>query len=160
MTVVPFNENTANKLYRDYYNQKGGGQTPIPIPVYRGQAYQKGYGIGSVIGGLFKSFLPVLKNTALPILKCGAKSLGKTALKTGFDILSDGIEGRNLKTSAAKNLSRAGSSLLTNALSHSTNRKRKQGSKNENSNKRMRTNKVVNRRRKGRKGKRSVDIFS
>ena len=110
MRVIPYNEDNANKLYKTFYNQKGNEST---IPVFRGRAYQKGYGIGSLIGGLFKSFLPVLKNVALPALKSGAKTLGKTALKTGFNILNEGLEGKNAKQSAVKNLSWAGSDLLS-----------------------------------------------
>ena len=156
MRVVPFNEDLASKQYKEFYNQKGGG----PIPVFRGSSYQKGYGIGSIIGGLFKSVLPVLKSTALPILKSGAKRLGKTALKTGFNILNEGLDGKNLKQSAIRNLTQAGSDLLDSTLTKSTNqRKRKKPTKSK-KNKRKRTSVMPIRQNKSAKGRAPRDIFN
>lgn len=64
--------------YLTYYkNQLGGGVSAV----YRGSPYQKGHGIGSFLGGLFR--------TITPILKSGAKAVGKEALRTGINVLSD-----------------------------------------------------------------------
>lgn len=60
------------------------------LPVFRGDAHQQGYGLGSIISGLFRSALPVIA----PMLKSGAKSLAKTALKTGRNVLSDVVTDR------------------------------------------------------------------
>ena len=157
MRVVPFNEDVASKQYKEFYNQKGGG----PIPVFRGPSYQKGYGIGSIIGGLFKSVLPVLKSTALPMLKSGAKRLGKTALKTGFNILSEGLDGKNVKQSAIRNLTQAGSDLINNTLTNSTNqRKRKRAPTKSKKNKSKRTSYTTIRQNNSVKGRAPRDIFN
>jgi hypothetical protein len=41
-----------------------------------GGRYQRGHGLGSIFGGLFKA--------AMPLLKKGAKTLEREALKTGL----------------------------------------------------------------------------
>jgi hypothetical protein len=45
--------------------------------VYVGTRYQRGHGLGSIFGSLFKS--------AVLLLKRGAKTLGREALKTGLN---------------------------------------------------------------------------
>lgn len=49
--------------------------------VYKGAPYQRGHGIGSFLGGLFR--------TITPLLKSGARAVGKEALKTGMNVLGD-----------------------------------------------------------------------
>lgn len=71
-----------------YLRQAGGGQ------FYAGTTYQKGYGIGSWLGGLFR--------TVLPILKKGAVAVGKEAARAGSHILADVASGENFKMSARK----------------------------------------------------------
>jgi hypothetical protein len=56
-------------------------------PVFAGRRYQRGHGLGSIFGGLFKA--------AIPLLKKGAKTLGREALKTGLNIVGD--VGRTIK---------------------------------------------------------------
>lgn len=66
------------ELYTDYYlNQIGTGIGGV----YTGPAYQKGYGIGSFLGGLFRSVFPLLKK--------GTKAIGSELLKSGVGLLSD-----------------------------------------------------------------------
>ena len=73
--------------FRAHYQRGSGGA----YPVFRGTPYQPGYGIGSVLSGAFKNILPVLKRT-------GAAA-AKTLLKTGSEVLSDVLEGKNIKSS-------------------------------------------------------------
>ena len=76
------------KAYEDYYlNQCGHG-----MPVFYGARMQRGHGIGSIFSGLFRSIFPVLKRVA-PVI-------GKKALQTGIDIVSDVAAGQSLKESA------------------------------------------------------------
>ena len=49
--------------------------------VYIGTPYQRGSGIGSFLGGLFRSILPIFTR--------GAKAVGKEAWRTGMNVLSD-----------------------------------------------------------------------
>jgi hypothetical protein len=59
--------NTNARAYHEYYlNQAGKG-----YPVYVGTRYQRGHGLGSIFESLFKS--------AVPLLKRGAKTLGREA---------------------------------------------------------------------------------
>ena len=77
--------NDDRKAYEDYYlNQCGHG-----MPVFYGARMQRGHGIGSIFSGLFRSIFPVLKRVA-PVI-------GKKALQTGIDIVSDVAAGQSLK---------------------------------------------------------------
>jgi hypothetical protein len=49
--------------------------------VFAGRRYHRGHGLGSIFGGLFKA--------AMPLLKKGAETLGREALKTGINITGD-----------------------------------------------------------------------
>lgn len=64
------------------------------IPVYRGRRRQRGYGLGGLFASLFRQ--------AAPLLKQGAKVMGKQLLKTGVAVAKDVVQGRNLKTSLKK----------------------------------------------------------
>ena len=76
--------------YIDYYlNQQGHGGD---MAVFRGAPWQMGYGLGA----LFRS----LSKVATPLLKRGAKSLGKIATSTGKDLLGDTAKGKNVKEAA------------------------------------------------------------
>lgn len=90
--------------YHDYYLKQAGRG----FPVYAGRPYQRGHGLGSIIGSLFKS--------AVPMLKRGAKALGKEALKTGLGIASDALEGQNVKQAAQTRAKRAGRNLLQQSV--------------------------------------------
>ena len=49
--------------------------------MYRGAPYQRGHGVGSFLGGLFR--------TIAPILRSGASTIGREALRSGVGFLSD-----------------------------------------------------------------------
>lgn len=69
---------TINDAYTEYYlNQAGSGFGGI----YTSGVYQKGHGIGSFLGGLFRCVMPLLKS--------GTSTLGTELLKTGANIISD-----------------------------------------------------------------------
>ena len=76
-----------------YKNQAGSG-----IGGFAGQRYQKGDGFfGRLVSG---SIIPIIRKV-LPYL-------GKTALNTGVNILSDVSNGENFKSSAKRRLSETG----------------------------------------------------
>ena len=92
------------KAYQDYYiHQAGNGYL-----VFAGRRYQRGDGLGSIFGGLFKA--------AMPLLKKGAKTLGRKALKTGFNIAGDDVQGINIKQAAKSRLKSTGQNLLQKAM--------------------------------------------
>jgi len=76
--------------------------------VYVGTRFQRGHGLESIFGGLFKA--------AVPLLKKGAKTLGREALKTGLNIAEDVVAGKNLKQAAKSRLKSTGQSLLQKAI--------------------------------------------
>ena len=61
------------------------------LPAYRGIVMQRGYGLGGLFKGLMRSVTPHIKQ--------GLKSVGKKALKTGLEVISDISQGGNLKQS-------------------------------------------------------------
>src|SRR5580693_1492137 len=73
--------------YEDYYLQQGRG-----VPVFQGSRGQRGQGLGSMLSGLFRS--------AVPMIKTGLVSLGKQALRTGMDIAGDMADGHGFSESA------------------------------------------------------------
>lgn len=93
----------ANAYHNYYLNQKGRG-----YPVYAGRRFQRGHGLGSILGSLFKS--------AAPLLKKGAKALGKEALKTGMHVAADALEGRNVKESLKSRVKDTGRQMVNRAV--------------------------------------------
>jgi hypothetical protein len=91
------------KAYHDYYIH----QVRKGYPVFVGRRYQRGHVLGSIFGGLFKA--------AMPLLKKGAKTLGREALKTGLNIAGDVVQGRNIKQAAQSRLKSTGQNLLQKA---------------------------------------------
>jgi len=98
--------------YEKYYaNQAGGGIDNW----YRGAPVQRGHGIGSFLGGLFRA--------ALPLIRKGAVAIGKEALTAGVNVLEDvnnGIPLRNSfnlhMTDVSNNLKRKASDKLAGLL--------------------------------------------
>jgi len=74
---TPYCHQTNNKFYDDYYlRQVGRGGH-----YYAGVKRQKGHGLGNIFKGVVRS--------AMPVIKEGAKQVGKKALKAGIQMLSD-----------------------------------------------------------------------
>ena len=82
-----------HKLYEQYYvdqaKQKGGN-----LPAFHGARFQRGYGLGSIFKGLFRS--------AMPRLQQGAKVIGRKALQTGVNVALDVLDGDNIKKAISK----------------------------------------------------------
>ena len=92
------------KAYHDYYiHQAGNG-----YPVFAGKRYQRGHGLVSIFGGLFKA--------AMSLLKKGAKTLEREAFKTGLNIVGDVVQGRHIKQAAKSRLNSTGENLLQKAM--------------------------------------------
>lgn len=93
------------KVYEDYYVEQAGRG----MPVFIGAHSQRGYGLGSIFGGLMR--------LALPLLKKGTKALGKQALKSSVNIAGDIIRGHKpghiVKTRGPQILSNTVNQLLS-----------------------------------------------
>ena len=87
--------------------QKGG-----QMMVFHGEPFQRGYGLGS--------FFQSLARKAIPLLKTGAKTVGKAALNTGVNIAKDILTGNNLKDSAKARLRQSAQTLKQQALNQFT----------------------------------------
>lgn len=89
--------------YTAYYvNQAQTGQG---MHYFAGLPTQKGYGLGSFLGGLFR--------TAFPFLKQGARYLSKEALRAGSHVLADVASGEPVKKSLKRHASQAGRNIMT-----------------------------------------------
>ena len=92
------------KSYENYYlSQTGSG-----LPYFSGAAYQKGYGLGGIFSSIAK--------TVLPLIKSGAKAIGKQVLRSGVGFASDVLKGKNVKQAAIDRAKSGGSNLLESAL--------------------------------------------
>ena len=88
--------------YEKYYlDQIGHGQ------YFSGVAFQRGYGLGNIFASLGKAILPLVKS--------GAKAIGKQALKSGVAFASDVLAGKNVKQAALERTKQAGSTLWRQA---------------------------------------------
>lgn len=85
------NQLNLDDPYLRYYAQQAGSGVNN---VYRGAEYQRGHGIGSFLGGLFR--------TVTPLLKSGARALGREAFKSGIGLVGDIVHNVPPKV-AAKN---------------------------------------------------------
>ena len=92
------------KAYHDYCIQQAGKG----YPVFAGRRYQRGHGVVSIFGGLFKA--------AMPLLKRGAKTIVREVKKTGLDIAGDVVQGRNIKQAAQSRLKSTGQNLFQKAI--------------------------------------------
>ena len=82
-------------MYEKYYaNQSGDG-----IPVFVGQRYQRGHGLGQTISGLFKRY--VIQFVAPRAKEVGKKILGNV-VKTGMEVASDVFSGKSAKEALKK----------------------------------------------------------
>lgn len=99
------------KAYENYYmSQVGHG-----MPYFSGAQYQKGYGLGNIFSSIAKSFLPLVKS--------GARAIGKQVLRSGVGLASDVLQGKNIKQAAVERAKVAGVNLLQSAKRKATNRK-------------------------------------
>jgi len=82
----------SRHLYEDYYSRQVGGE----MPVFVGSRYQRGHGLGSMLGGLFRRFV-------VPLFKTHGKTVALNALRTGMNVAEDVLGGgRGLKESVKR----------------------------------------------------------
>ena len=99
----------TDQYVRYYLNQQQGNG----MPVFIGSAWQCGHGqVGYGLGGLFKS----LARTVMPMVKSGAKTLGKIALNTGANVLGDVLSGKNVKEFAKSRINEAANVVKEKAV--------------------------------------------
>ena len=79
----------SRDLYEEYYSRQNGGE----IPVFAGRRFQRGHGLGSILGGFFRRLV-------LPFFKTHGKRMLANAVKTGMEVADDVLEGKSVKDSA------------------------------------------------------------
>ena len=77
---------------RGYYELYYADQCGNGMNVFHGARGQRGHGLGSVLSGLFRSALPMIKN------------IGKQALQTGINVATDVVQGNTFKDSLRKHV--------------------------------------------------------
>lgn len=90
--------------YDHYYSHQAGSGIGI---VYKGVPFQRGHGIGSFLGGLFRSVIPLLSS--------GFKTVGKEALDAGVGLLSDMVNSRPMDSSVRSRFKEASANLKRKA---------------------------------------------
>jgi len=77
----------SRKLFDDYYagRQSGSGK-----PIFVGKRYQRGHGLGNILGGFERKWL-------LQLITVHGKQLLRNAVKPGLEIADDVIEGKKFK---------------------------------------------------------------
>lgn len=100
--------NSCQRLYDDYYTQQVGHG----LPVFVGGRSHRGYGLGSILAGIGRSVVPLLKKGGKALLKEGAR----TGLRVAHDVLSGESVGSSLKRQA----SQGGKRLFNQAFNHVT----------------------------------------
>ena len=142
-------------MYEDYYTQQGQG-----VPVFNGSAGQRGHGLGSILSGLFRS--------AMPMIKRGLAFFGKHAIKTGLEVANDVVEGSSFVNSARRRVpeginrfataagftNQAGSGLRRHVRSTSVRGKSKRSKRSKSKSKKSKTRKNKSKKKK------HNDIFS
>lgn len=96
--------NNINCPYEHYYSHQAGSGVGV---IYKGTPYQRGHGIGSFLGGLFRSVLPLLSS--------GAKAVGKQMLNTGVGLLTDMVNAQPMKESFKNRFKEASGNLKRKA---------------------------------------------
>jgi len=84
----------SRDLYEQYYSRQNGEE----IPVFAGRRFQRGHGLGSILGDF-------LRRLVLPFFKTHGKGMLASALKTGMAVADGVLEGQSLKESAKKRVS-------------------------------------------------------
>lgn len=94
-----------SRVYYDYFNHQVGHGFPIFIG-----GSQRGNGLGSVLSGLFRS--------AIPLLKKGGKALLKEGLASGVNIANNVLDGQSFGKAFQKETKRAGKNIMKRAIGH------------------------------------------
>ena len=153
MTTLMMNQHrypyqSCPRLYEDYYvNQVGHG---LPVFVGGGGRRYRGHGFGSLLAGIGRAVVPLLKK--------GGKALLKEGARTGLRVAQDVMSGQRLGSALKQRAGQSGKRLLTQVLKASPSPSRRQ--------KRIKTKRTAQGKQSGRqrrrqqpKKQRMTDIF-
>ena len=137
---------SCQKLYDDYYSQQVGHG----LPVFVGGRTYRGHGLGSLLAGIGRAVVPLLKR--------GGKALLKEGARAGLQVVSDVASGQRVGAALKRRSAEAGKRLLHSAVTSPKRIKtvRKSGRKQTGGGQRK---KQQRRRKKPIKQKSALDIF-
>ena len=111
-----------NPLVTYYLHQAGRGSKPGSSsvgPIYYNPPFvQKGHGIGSFLGGVFRFLKPILWTSAKAVGRETMRNIGKEAMRTGSRMLSDIADNTSSDITARDIMTRHLSALPQNILSN------------------------------------------
>ena len=140
------------KLYEDYYvNQVGHG---LPVFVGGGGRRHRGHGFGSLLAGIGRAVVPLLKK--------GGKALLKEGARTGLRVAQDVMSGKRLGSALKQRAGQSGKRLLTQVLSPSPSqqqRRRQKRIKTKRTAQGKQSGRQRRRRQQPKKQQRMTDIF-
>ncbi len=105
---MPIND----KIWFDYFLSQAKQTGHGGMIGYQGTPYQRGNGLGSFLGRLFRSILPVAKSMG----KSALKTVGKEALNMGANVLGDVTQGKQIKNSLKEHGLQATKNLTNKAI--------------------------------------------
>jgi hypothetical protein len=79
----------SNSLESYYLRQARG------MPYFAGPLSQKGHGFGGIFRSIARAAVPLFKRAA-PVVKSAAKAVAQEAARSGADVVSDLLSGKNL----------------------------------------------------------------
>ena len=137
---------SCQQLYDDYYGQQVGHG----LPVFVGGRTYRGHGLGSLLAGIGRAVVPLLKR--------GGKALLKEGARTGLQVVSDVASGQRVGSALKRRSAEAGKRLLQSAVSGSG------SSRSRSSPKRIKTTRMSGRKQTGggrrrKKPNTAADIF-
>ncbi len=88
--------------------------------LHRGPYIQRGRGLGSTLGSMFKGVIPAMqvmgrKILESPVTQKVLKTAKRSAIEAGLNLATDALEGENLNESLSKNMSTA-KKVVTDSL--------------------------------------------
>ena len=138
----------SGRLYEDYYCAQAGHGLPVFVGGYRGR------GLGSLLGGIGRAIVPLLKS--------GGKHLLKEGAKTGMQVAQDVLSGQSIKGAIKQRARETGKRLFQQAVGRVTGGLPPGEPANKrikSSTPRVRGQNVAAGRRKKRRKKNTADIF-
>src|SRR5215469_1873809 len=132
--------------YKYYKLQSKGGQigngSYVAPSVHRGVRFQRGYGIGSIFGTIFRRLFPVVSTAVKKVgnvmkeagvrdfIRDTARDASQTLVRAGLDTATAGLQGENIKERAASAFAEAGKHIAQRAVDNIRNRVEQGGSGN------------------------------
>jgi hypothetical protein len=133
----------SRDMVLDYYTRQSGGG----VPYFEGFRGQRGHGLGSLLSGLWRS--------AVPILKRGLSFFLPAALRTGAKIANDVADGRPFMESAKSHVTDRINEYVPGLIGQSGSGRRRRTTTPRRRSRRRATN-VTTRKRKPRRQRQTI----